>query len=204
MRGVSMASFTEQLPALIGVLLGAGATFGATFATDRARWHRDQSVRWDVKRADAYAEYAFAVKRVISLAVRLAAHRGAHSLGEPLSPDDGTELLADAEHERAVKWETVLLLGSDNVVIAGRRWQQSVFPLEEIAWGRRVAADWDATVAVVSHERGRFYEAARNDLGLQKGSNPGIYDWQFLEAASASGGTRVPAAPEQASPEPPA
>jgi hypothetical protein len=105
-----MASFSEQLPALIGVLLGAGATFGATFATDRARWHRDQSVRWDVKRADAYAEYAFAVKRIISLAVCIAAHRGAHSLGEPLSPDEGTELLADAEHERAVKWETVLLL----------------------------------------------------------------------------------------------
>jgi hypothetical protein len=57
-----MASLAEQLPALIGVLLGAGATFGATFATDRARWHREQSVRWDVKRADAYAEYAFAVK----------------------------------------------------------------------------------------------------------------------------------------------
>jgi hypothetical protein len=71
-----MASLAEQLPALIGVLLGAGATFGATFATDRARWHREQSVRWDVKRAD---EYAFAVKRVISLAVRIAAHRGAHS-----------------------------------------------------------------------------------------------------------------------------
>jgi hypothetical protein len=197
-----MASFTEQLPALIGVLLGAGATFGATFATDRARWHRDQSVRWDVKRADAYAEYAFAVKRVISLAVRVAAYRGAHSLGEPLSPDEGTELLAGAEHERAVKWETVLLLGSDNVVLAGRRWQQSVFPLEEIAWGRRVAAEWDAAVAVVSHERGRFYEAARNDLGLKKGSTPGIYDWQFLETASASGGTRIP--PEPASPEPPA
>jgi hypothetical protein len=28
-----------------------------------------------------------------------------------------------------------------------------------------------------------LYEAARNDLGLQKGSAPGIYDWQFLETA---------------------
>lgn len=202
MRGVSMASFTEQLPALIGVLLGAGATFGATFATDRARWHRDQSVRWDVKRADAYAEYAFAVKSVISLAVRIAAHRGAHSLGEPLSPDEGIGLLAEAEHERGVKWETVLLLGSDNAVKAGRRWQQSVFPLEEIARGRRVAAEWDAAVAVASHERGRFCEAARNDLGLKKGSIPGIYDWQFLETASASSGTHVPPDPEPASPEP--
>jgi len=186
-----MASLAEQLPALIGVLLGAGATFGATFAADRARWHREQSVRWDVKRADAYAEYAFAVKSVISLAVRIAAHRGAHSTGEPLPPDEGVGLLAEAEHERAVKWETVLLLGSDDVVKAGRRWQQSVFPLEEIARGRRAAAEWDAAVAVVSRERGLFYEAARNDLGLQKGSTPGIYDWQFLETASASGSTRT-------------
>jgi hypothetical protein len=90
-----------------------------------------------------------------------------------------------------VKWETVLLLGSDEVVKAGRRWQQSVFPLEEIARERRAAAEWDAAAAVVSRQRGTFYEAARNDLGLQKGGTPGIYDWQFLETASASGSART-------------
>lgn len=178
-----MGSFSAQLLALVGVVIGAAATFGAQFVTDRTAWHREQSVRWDKKRADAYAEYAFAVKKVISLAVRIAAHRGIHSVGEPLSPDEGVALLAEAEHERGVRWETILLLGSDEVVEAGRRWHQSVYPLEEIARGYTLTPDWNAVVAVVSRERGHFYEAARNDLGLRRGSSPGIYDWRFLENA---------------------
>ena len=197
-----MASLADQLPTLIGVVIGAAATFAATFATDRARWRREQSVRWDVKRADAYAEYGFAVKKVISLAVRIAAHRGVHALGEPLSPEEGIGLLADAEHERAVRWETVLLLGSDEVVEAARRWHRGVFPLEEIARGYPTSADWETAVAVVGRERGRFYEAARNDLGLRRGSSSGIYDWQFSEAASASKEARIPVVQEPESSEP--
>jgi hypothetical protein len=55
---VPVQSFVQQLPALIGVLVGALATYAATSAAERARWRRTQSVRWDDKRLTAYAEDA--------------------------------------------------------------------------------------------------------------------------------------------------
>jgi hypothetical protein len=177
---------------LVGVLIGAGATYTATSAADRARWRRAQSVRWDEKRASTYAEYGFAIKKVIGLAVRMAAHRWAHSLGEPLPPDEGVSLLADAEQERQLKWETVLLLGSDEVVMAGRRWHESVFPLEDTARGYQSADDWDRAVEEASRARGEFYEAARHDLGLPSTGSPRAYDWQFNRVASASLEARIP------------
>jgi hypothetical protein len=48
----------EQAPALIGVILGALATIVAMNINDKLRWKRVQSVRWDERRLDAYAEYA--------------------------------------------------------------------------------------------------------------------------------------------------
>jgi len=195
-KEVTMASLAAQLPALIGVLIGAAAAYAATFATDRTRWRREQSVRWDVKRADAYAEYGFAVKKVITLAVAIAGHSGAFSVTEPLTPAEGVGLLADAEHERAMKWETVLLLGSDEVVEAARRWHRSVFRLQEIARGYATADGWDEAVKVVSRERGRFYEAARRDLGLRQGNAAGIYDWHYSQSARASREARISPSPE--------
>src|SRR5207253_3093774 len=74
----SVQQFLQQLPALIGVLLGAAATFTATTAAERARWRRAQAVRWDEKRLAAYSEYAHAMKKLISIAVQLATTRGVH------------------------------------------------------------------------------------------------------------------------------
>jgi hypothetical protein len=82
-------------------------------------------VRWDDKRLSAYAEYALALKKVISIAVRLAAHRGIHPDVDVLPPDEGMPALAAAEAERTIKWEGVLLLGSEQVVIAGRKWHEA-------------------------------------------------------------------------------
>jgi len=60
-------SFIQQMPALIGVLIGAVATYAAKAVTERARWRRAQSVRWDEKRVSVYAEYAHVLKQVITV-----------------------------------------------------------------------------------------------------------------------------------------
>lgn len=73
-------SFREQLPALIGAVIGAAATYAVTSAAERSRWRREQSVRWDDRRALAYSEYGFAIKKVIAIAVRISAYRDAHSV----------------------------------------------------------------------------------------------------------------------------
>jgi hypothetical protein len=184
MKGANLASFVGQLPALAGVLIGAAATYMATSASDRARWRREHSIRWDEKKADAYAEYGNALKKVISVAVRIAVARGVHDLGEPLLPEEGMAVLAAAEQDRQSMWEAVLLLGSDNVVKAARDWQRSIFMLAEIARGVHGADNWDASIGAASTARGKFYKAARSDLGLPT-EDVENFEWQFSRAAAA-------------------
>ncbi|MEA5359154.1 hypothetical protein VA596_06360 [Amycolatopsis sp., V23-08] len=174
-----MQTFLQQLPTLIGVLVGALASFAATSAAERARWRRAQSVRWDERRLAAYAEYAFAVKKVSTLAVRIAAHRGIHPDIDGLSPEEGMPLLAAAEEERTVKWETVLLLGTGGTVVAARAWHESAFRLQRIAAGAEVELSWADAIAAASKARRRFYEAAKADIGIAIGDLPESYEWQI-------------------------
>jgi hypothetical protein len=124
-------------PALVGLIVGAAGTYLATSATERARWRRIQSVRWDEKRANAYEEYAHALKQVISAALPMAAFRDINREGDSLPSEDESTVLAAAEYQRTMKWEAVLLLGSNEVVITARKWHQSVFRLERLAYGMR-------------------------------------------------------------------
>jgi len=45
-----------QLITLLGVIIGAFATFAVTTWTERLRWQRAIETRWDEKRFTAYAE----------------------------------------------------------------------------------------------------------------------------------------------------
>ncbi|WP_433681814.1 hypothetical protein [Nocardia sp. CA-119907] len=182
-----MTSFVEQLPTLIGVLLGAAATYCSTSAAERARWRRAQAIRWDEKRLTAYTEYAHVVKKVIGIAVRIAAHRGIHPDIDKLPLDDGLLALASAEEERTVKWESVLMLGSEEAVAAARRWHESCFRLQLIATGRISDVPWVQAVEAASQARRNFYEVVRKDIGLAIRGSSQSYEWQlarFVQIAS--------------------
>src|SRR5215468_8171273 len=99
-----MSELIRQAPALIGVVVGALATFLITSVSERSRWRREQATRWDVKRADAYAEYANSVKILQELCKRICAYRGLQTWSEPLDPDGGLEELARSAADRAAKW----------------------------------------------------------------------------------------------------
>ncbi|HEV2778724.1 MAG TPA: hypothetical protein VGX25_04920 [Actinophytocola sp.] len=174
-----MQSFLQQLPALVGVLVGALATFAVTSAAERARWRRAQAVRWDDRRLSAYAEYAHAVKKVISLCVRIAAHRGVHPYNDRLSPEEGMPALVAAEEERTMKWEAVLLLGTDRTVVAARAWHNSVFRLQRVAEGEPIEGTWADALDAVSRTRREFYEVAKQDIGIAVGDAPESYEWQL-------------------------
>ena len=110
-------SIVQQLPALIGVAVGALASYLASSATERARWRREQSSRWDDRRAQAYAEYGYAVKNVYVQCQRLVEVRakGGDSqaaMGEALAELDRLNA------ERTAKWEPVLLLGNPATIAA--------------------------------------------------------------------------------------
>jgi hypothetical protein len=181
--------FFQALPALVGVLLGATATYFSTAATERARWRRTQSVRWDERRIAAYTEYAHTLKHFIAIAVRIAAYNGLHRQEEPLDPAEGFPLLAAAGDQRTVKWEAVLLLGSPEVIRAARRWHQDAGELQPIVLGQPSDMTWLEAVEAISAARRGFYEAVRHDLGIPLTGSSEVFEWQmswYLKKAAAS------------------
>lgn len=150
-----MQSFLQQLPALVGVVIGALATWAATSAAEE---HGEGTVPADVKSAIAAGEAA----------------------------------LVAAEVERTMKWESVLLLGASEVIIAARAWHQSAFRLDRMALGRQSDMAWDEAVEAVSRARRAYYEAAKADLGIGIGSEPEAYEWQLAKMTKAITQTRSP------------
>jgi hypothetical protein len=90
----------------------------------------------DQRRLEAYTDYGYAVKNLIHLALRVSAHRGLNDIRPALAPDEGLELLEAANQERAVKWKTVLLLGTPDTVAAARDWHTNAWNLEHFALAR--------------------------------------------------------------------
>jgi len=164
----------DQLPTLLGVSIGAVATYAATSLSERSRWQRERSARWDVARMHAYSEYGEAVKKVFHLASRLAAARDLPHNSEPLEPNqEAMELLSNAEGERAGAWEPVLLMGDPQTVAAARSWHQAIWRVVWFAQGRLIGVDqWEVALSESERARDKFYEAARRDLGVQGAAMP--------------------------------
>ncbi len=160
-----MAGIAGQLPTLAGVLIGAGASYLATSATERVRWRRQTDTRWDERRATAYAEYGHSVIRCVVLARQVAAGRGLRGYPHPLTLEEGRLELTTARAEQGVRWESVLLLGESEAIRTGRLWHRTVWRLERIALDE-VDGDLEAVLAEAGRQRRAFYEAARRDLGV--------------------------------------
>jgi hypothetical protein len=169
-----------QVLTILGVLLGSAATFVVTSATERARWRRAQSARWDDKRLLAYSEYANSVKSMVRLCRRIAETKGLLSTGQPIDLDSAFAALAEGETERAARWETVLLLGEPATITGARAWSEQVWRLEHIL--REDQPDpslfIDAYRAAM-RLRNEFYACARADLDIASGPLPELTWWSL-------------------------
>jgi hypothetical protein len=174
-----MASVVQQLPVLIGVAVGALASYLVTSATERTRWQRQQATRWDDKRAQIYADYGYAVKNVFEICKRIAAHNGLGTKSDPLDPAKASDELGRLTAERTAKWESMLLLGNPETIAAARAWHRLIWHMELFARGARTdEKEWLSLLAEVAIARTRFYEAARLDLGIKGGHVPHAERWE--------------------------
>lgn len=168
-----MGPVLQQLVTLAGVLLGAGATFAATTYVERIKWRRTIDTRWDDKRLIAYSAYGNAVKSKLEVLFRHAAERGLPNLTTPADEPLAPNALADAEAERTVKWEQVLLLGSPETIAAARRWHMGVydfgFMVLEEATSQESFLD---QYRLLGSLRNDFYACARADLGIRGANLP--------------------------------
>jgi hypothetical protein len=163
----SLVALVQQLPVLVGVAMGALASFLATSAVERARWRRLRETRWDEKRVDAYGEFADVLQRHAMLSQRIVAARGLDLDAQPLSPEEGLGQLAAVEADRGAKWQKVLLLGDAKTVVVGQNWQVEVWRAEWFARGLLTDPDeWKKTRVALTACRFKFYDSARGDLGI--------------------------------------
>jgi hypothetical protein len=168
-----MTSWAVQLITLLGVALGALASFVSTRLVDRSRWQREESLRWDGKRLDCYSEYSAAMMRFINIAHQLAADRGLPAAVEPLGARTGLPALATAEAELSIYWAQLLILGSPQVVTAAQEWRNEAWQLESFARGSRSdPTEFEAASAQRRAARTRFYTAVRAELGVLSGDIP--------------------------------
>ena len=137
---------------------------------DRARFRRDQDSRSRERRLAAYSDYGRAMKANVNAMFRVATHVGndPHPHPHPLRPEDAEPLLADSVDARDMAWETLLLLGSAEVLAAAQAWFSTVAALEGSARDpTRDPAAWVDLVDRQFNVRVAFYTAARRDLGFQ-------------------------------------
>ncbi|TKA04553.1 hypothetical protein FCI23_35995 [Actinacidiphila oryziradicis] len=160
-------AFWDQLPALIGVVVGAVGSYAAASVTERTRWRRARAEAWEEKRFLTYAGYANTLKAQIRIAQRLGATRGFANVADPLELGEGMGLLAEAESRRAAEWESVLLIGDAETVAAARAWHEAVWNVELYARGlRNDPAGWERAERRMGQARDTFYMCARRDLGI--------------------------------------
>jgi hypothetical protein len=159
--------FINQLPALIGVVIGASASYLATSVGAKTQWARSERVRWEDKRIQIYADYGLAVKRVYELSKRICAERGFPTTAPPIPVEQGLTELSLASIRRAELWETLLLLSDPSAIEAAGAWHAAVWRMESFATGQHTdPVQWREVVTAADEKRRRFYDIARQDLGI--------------------------------------
>ncbi|MET9089045.1 hypothetical protein ABZX77_45460 [Streptomyces sp. NPDC004237] len=165
-----MSAFLQQLPALLGVVIGALGSYLAVVRGDHARFRREREARWEERRLTVYADYARVLKRSVTLTYRIAAHFGNDPHPHPLSPAEAEPLLAEATVARDPSGEALLLLGSTAVVEKARVWVVALMEMERFL--REERRDPEAWRDLLDRQRiGReaYYAAVREDLALPPG-----------------------------------
>jgi hypothetical protein len=176
-KGCEMTWLASLLP-LVGVILGAAASYIATARMEKFRWDRQSNSRWDAYRLKAYVEYALSVNRLATQHGRIAAARGIKSDFMPIELEGALAQLVRLASNRGAAWESVLLLGDPVTIETGRRWHSTVFRMEPFSSGSDSdPEEWFRIYKCAGECRDKFYESARLDLGVLgefPHHNPGV------------------------------
>ncbi|HEX7658352.1 MAG TPA: hypothetical protein VF444_02645 [Pseudonocardiaceae bacterium] len=160
-------SIVDQLPALIGVVVGATMSYVSTSLSERSRWRRSQAVRWDERRLTAYTDYGNAVKELVLLADRIAAGRGLSTSPQPLDPDEeALTTLADAAARCSVLRETLRLLADTDTITAATNMNHHAWQLEWFARGQLDGGPtaYDRAFKEYKKARDEYLRCARKSL----------------------------------------
>jgi len=118
---------------------------------------------------------------------------------EQINIADALNELGRLASERSAKWETVLLPGDPDTVLAARTWHRLVGDMQRFVRDNRTdVGEWEALFDKVEAARVTFYEAARRDLGI-RGLLPAGGRWK--SDTSAGPADDAPTTPSNAVPD---
>lgn len=153
-----------QIITLIGVFLGAAASYFATAATERARHKRTMETRWDERKLSVYADYASAVKRVNRVARIVSTARG--------EPKKFAALLAEmdeAETVRSILFETFILLADPSALKVANAVNLKLWQILRIVRNPATSDDIqrERLASELMSELTDLHQWARLDLGIK-------------------------------------
>ncbi|MFB7724124.1 hypothetical protein [Nocardia sp. NPDC056100] len=160
----------SQLVTIGAVLLGATATYFATYLLTRQRNQYELATRWDGKKLDAYENYVDKVRASVSAALVLyEGYRRQELRAEALPEQELRAALSEAVRVRSRAFERVMLLGGEDVVETAHDLNATA---EGLIWRARgeVAGshdDWLTDFRAVFQSINAFHDAARKDLGVR-------------------------------------
>jgi hypothetical protein len=174
----------EQLPALLGVMIGAVLSYAFTSLSERGRWKRGMSIRWDERRLNAYVEFANALKASANIVVLILAGNGVLTANRTLPELEGLAMLSDAEGERSLKFDSVLMIGDTATIASATEVSRQVWRLHSFAPGEQPINEEISAEAYEKYRLARveFYHAARKSMGVPAASIQQRSAW--LEFAS--------------------
>ena len=190
-----MSAFIQQLPALIGVVIGALGSYVAIVRGDRARFRRERAARWEERRLSVYADYARALRRRHADVPGRRPPRQRPPSASAVAAG-GRALLAEAADAGDPAGEALLLLGSPEVVEKARAWVVVVMEMERFLRGHaRPRGLAGAAGAAARGARQGYYAAVREDLSLMT-ERPARWQVPPLHARPDPGPVAGPGSPE--------
>lgn len=122
-----------QLVPLLGVIIGAVATYIVSARGEQRRYNRELKERWDRNKLDACAEYLSIIVLMARRAGQVAGSRGYDPLAAKIDIVEGLRLLDEAEVRRTVAFERVVLLGDEQTAVAAHHLNDCVWEMEWLA-----------------------------------------------------------------------
>ncbi|MDI6100567.1 hypothetical protein QLQ12_18310 [Actinoplanes sp. NEAU-A12] len=162
-------SIVGPLLALAGVLIGAVLSYVFSLQGERRRERWALNREWRERRLQTYSAYVADVKRMKSIAARIAADVGLDDQAPPLARDAGKDLLAEANMARGNSFETLALIADRELVEAARALNRAVWRLEWFARGLLDDEDadgWHLATRDYYQAMNLLHELARHELGV--------------------------------------
>ncbi|MFB9357610.1 hypothetical protein [Actinoplanes nipponensis] len=162
-------SIVGPLLALAGVLLGAVLSYAFSVQGENRRERWALSREWRERRLQTYGAFVSDIKRMKSVAARIAADVGLDDQAPPMTREAGKDVLAEANMARGNSFETLSLIAGREVVQAARALNRAVWRLEWFARGLLDDTDVDGWLVAKRgyyHALNRFHEIARHELGV--------------------------------------